>query len=161
METETKIGGVVKIEVRELPEQEYLGKSFTSPLGSVGGAVQEGLASLYERIQMVGAVPAGPPFLIASQPLAGSMGIEVGVPCVAVPEPAPGQHRGKLAAGKGAAALYRGPYDQIGGVYSTLFEWTAEQGLRPAGAPREVYLNGPDEVAGPAEYLTEVILPIA
>ena len=161
METSTKIGAVIKTEVRDLPAQEYLGKSFTSPLATVGHAVQEGLASLFERMQVVGAVPAGPPFLIASQPIAGSMGLEVGVPCVAVPEPAPGQHRGRLAAGKAAVAVFRGPYDQIGPVYSTLFEWVAKQGFRPAGSPRETYLNGPDEVAGPEEYLTEVVLPIA
>ncbi len=149
----------VDIEVRDLPAQEYLGKRFTSFVGSVGPDVQAALAGLYGRIQDAGAAPAGHPFLIASQPtLKGKMDIEVGAPCAPVPEPAAGQHRGRLEAGKAAVATHRGPYDQIGPVYGALFEWASANGHRPAGPPREVYLN---EAQNPADYLTEVILPIA
>jgi effector-binding domain-containing protein len=161
MNSAPKVGGVVGIEVKEVPGLEYLGQSLTSPLGSVGGAVQAALDSLFARIQTAGAVPAGPPFLIASQPMDGSLAVEVGVPCVAVPEPATGQHAGRLEAGKAAVALYRGPYDRIGPAYETLFGWAATHGFRPADRVREVYLNAPGEVDSPDEYLTELVLPVA
>ena len=151
----------VPVEVRDFPEQEYLGKRFTSVAGSVGSDVQAAFAGLYARIQAGGAAPAGPPFLLASQPtLRGKLEIEVGAPCVPVPEPETGQHRGLIAAGTAAVAVFRGPYDQVGPVYAALYEWAGRNHRRPAGPPREVYLNSPDEVAGPADYLTEVILPI-
>ncbi len=156
----TRVVGIVKIEIRDEPAQDYLGARFTSPMGSVGESVQTSLADLYERLQMTGAVPSGPPFLIASPPAGGSMEIEVGAPCVAVPVPAPGQHAGRLAAGKAAVALFRGPYAEIGNAYATLFKWAGENGYRPAGAPREVYLNGPRDVEGPADFLTEIVLPV-
>ncbi len=149
----------VEIEVRDLPAQEYLGKRFTSLVGSVGPDVQSALAGLYGRIQAAGATPTGHPFLIASQPtLKGKMDIEVGAPCAPVPEPGADQHQGRLEAGRAAVATHRGAYDQIGPVYSALFEWVGTHGHRPAGPPREVYLN---DVTNPADQLTEVILPIA
>ncbi len=152
----------VQVEVRDLPAQEYLGKRFTSAVGSVGTDVQAAFAGLYARIGSTGAAPTGPPFLIASQPtLQGKMEIEVGAPCAPVPEPEAGQHKGRLEAGKAAVAMFRGPYDQISPVYSALYEWAATNQHRPAGPPRETYLNGPDEATTPADYLTEVILPIA
>ena len=148
--------------MRDLPAQDYLGKRFPSAVGSVGSEVQAAFAGLYETISSNGATPTGPPFLMASQPtLRGKMDIEVGAPCAPVPAPGAGQHRGRLEAGKAAVAVFRGPYDQIGPIYTALYEWAGRNGHRPAGPPREVYLNSPDEVSGPADYLTEVILPIA
>lgn len=154
------VAGIVKIEIRDVAGQDYLGKRFTSALESVGGDVQAAMRELYQRIESAGSAPSGPPFLITSQPDRGSMSLEAGAPCAPVPEPAGGQHRGRLEPGKAAVALYRGPYDKIGPVYGAIFEWSARQGRRPAGAPREVYLNGPDEVASAADYLTEVVLPV-
>lgn len=152
----------VHVEVRDLPAQEYLGKRFTSALSSVGADVRDALASLYAQITASGASPTAPPFLIASQPtLRGNMEVEVGAPCSPVPAAAAGQHRGRLEACTAAVAVHRGAYDEIGSVYTALYEWTSKNGRRPAGPPREVYLNSPDEVSSPADYLTEVILPIA
>ena len=148
--------------MRDLPAQEYLGKRFTSGLGSVASDVQAAFAGLYDRIRASGAAPTGPPFLVASQlTLRGKMEIEVGAPCAPVPGPDEGQHRGRLEAGEAAVAVFRGPYDQIGPVYTALYEWALRSDRPPAGPPREVYLNSPDEVEGPADYLTEVVLPIA
>lgn len=147
--------------MKHLGAQEYLGKRFSSSLGSVGPEVASAISGLYLRIQDSGAVPAGPPFLVAGQPSGGRMEIEVGAPCAPVPEPAPGQHRGHLEASTAAVTRHRGPYDTIGPLYAALFEWAARNGYRPAGNPREVYLNSPSNAASPADYLTELILPIA
>ena len=40
-------------------------------------------------------------------------------------------------------------------------DWIAQHGYRPAGAPREVNLNGPDEVKSPDDYITEPVVPLA
>lgn len=151
----------LKIEVRDLAAQEYLGKRLHADLTTVGQAVSAAFGELYQRIAEASATPAGPPFTIPAEPAMGAMDIEVGAPCRTAPEPAPGQHRGRLEACKAAVAIHRGPYDQVGKVYGALFEWAGSHGYRPAGRPREVYLNGPDEVRSPADYVTEIVLPVS
>ncbi|MGZ5944766.1 MAG: GyrI-like domain-containing protein [Isosphaeraceae bacterium] len=149
------------VELKDLPAQDYLGKTFTASGPAVGQGVQKAFVELYACIGAAGATPSGPPFLTASEPVGGSMEIEVGAPCSPVPEPAAGLHRGRLEAGRAAVTVHRGPYEQISGVYPRLFAWVAEHGHQPAGRPREIYLNGPAEVSKPEEYLTQLLVPIA
>lgn len=151
---------VATVEVKELPAQDYLAERFTSELTVIGRDVQASFARLYGRISEAGSTPSGPPFLIASQPANGVMEVEVGAPCAPVPEPAPGMHGARLEAGRAAVLVHRGPYEQIGQAYDRVFEWIGRNGYSPAGAPREVYLNGPAEVQTPSEYLTEIIVPV-
>lgn len=155
--TTTEAGSVV---VKELPAQDYLGQRFTSELTAIGHDVQAAFGRLYGRITEAGSTPSGPPFLIASPPAAGAMEVEVGAPCVPVPEPAPGLHSGHFDAGRAAVLLYRGPYEGIGRAYEDVFAWIGRNGFTPAGAAREVYLNGPAEAQTPNDYLTEVVVPV-
>lgn len=48
-----------------------------------------------------------------------------------------------LPAGQVARTVHEGPYQELGGAYSALEQWIAAQGMVPAGAPWEVYLNDP------------------
>lgn len=152
--------GILEVKVEDVAAQDYLGCRFESPLETIGAGVQKALAGLYAHLQATGSAPTGPPFLIASPPSAGAMSIEVGAPCAPVPDPAAGQHRGRLEPTSAVIAMYRGPYDGVGPVYQEVFRWASTHGYRPSGAPREVYLNGPDEVASPSEFLTKVVLPV-
>jgi effector-binding domain-containing protein len=151
----------LSVEVKDRPAQDYLGKRFTSSSATVGQGVQQAFTELYACITEAKTTPTGPPFLIASEPAGDTMEIEVGAPCSPVPEPTAGLYRGRLEACRAAVTVHRGPYEEIGPTYPRLFGWVAEHGHRPVGQAREVYLNGPDEVATPAEYLTELIVPIA
>ncbi len=150
----------ITVEVRDFASQDYLGKRFRSSLGFIGPDVASAINGLYGRIQEAGAVPTGPPFLIAGMGIAGQMDIEVGAPCAPVPTPDADQHRGLLPAGKAAVITHRGPYEKIAPLYPALFEWAAAHGQRPTGSPREVYLNGPNDVTSPDEFVTELVLPI-
>ncbi len=149
------------IEIRQMPGQDYLGKRFTCSLGDVGKSVQGAMKDLYTRLEQAEARPAGPPFLIASPPKDGKMEIQVGAPCTPVPEPIAGEHRGRLEPGPAVVTVFHGPYQDIGPVYEKLFSWIQAHGHRPVGPAREVYLNGPGEVTTPADYVTELIVPIA
>jgi effector-binding domain-containing protein len=149
------------VEVREIPAQEFLGSRFMSEPAGIGPRVREAFSELYASIERAKATPTGPPFLIASEPAGNAMEIEVGAPCRPVPVPAPGLYRGRLEACRAAVVAHRGPYDEIGAVYPVLFAWLNDHGYRAAGRTREIYLNGPAEAATPAEYLTELVVPIA
>jgi effector-binding domain-containing protein len=53
-----------------------------------------------------------------------------------------------------------GPYEDLGGAYRALTEWIDRNGLEVAGPVQERYLNGPGDLVSPAEYRTEVEIPI-
>lgn len=55
--------------------------------------------------------------------------------------------------------LHVGPYDQVGPVYENLKKYIDENGLRWAGAPREVYLSDPKRVA-PEKLKTIIRVPV-
>lgn len=160
MSTRTTSTAAPDVAIKELPAQSYLGRAFNSAVGSVGRDVQDAFGRLYARIGEAHSRPIGPPFLIASQPKDGAMQIEVGAPCDPVPEPTEGLHAGRLDATNAAVLLYRGRYEDIGPMYAKVFAWIGQHGYRQSGSPREVYLNGPGEVDSPADYLTEIIVPI-
>jgi effector-binding domain-containing protein len=149
----------LEVHIRGLLPQPYLGKRFRAPLGDVGPRVQQGYAELFAKLGAARVAPMGPPFVIASAPQQGAMDIELGVPCAA--PPAGGDlYAGTLPGGRAAVTTHRGPYDAIGPTYEALSAWIAANGHTPAGPPREVYLNGPGDVASPDEYLTELVWPI-
>lgn len=58
------------------------------------------------------------------------------------------------------STIHKGPYDSVTPTYQSLWEWVEDNGYELSGPPMERYLNGPDDVASPDEYLTEIIMPI-
>lgn len=82
--------------------------------------------------------------------------------CLSVEEflPRSGRINGRiLEGGLMACTLHKGPYDQLEGAYGALAKWVEENGYAFAGAPRDMYLDNPDEVP-PAELRTEVLWPV-
>ena len=59
-----------------------------------------------------------------------------------------------------ARTLHVGPYEDLGAAYRALTEWIDRNGLEAAGPVQERYLNGPGDGATPAEYRTEVEIPV-
>ena len=59
-----------------------------------------------------------------------------------------------------ATTVHVGPYSEVGKAYTALQKWMTDNGRRPAGMVREIYLNDPDTVAA-EELLTEIDWPIA
>ncbi|MCH7760127.1 GyrI-like domain-containing protein [candidate division TA06 bacterium] len=58
-----------------------------------------------------------------------------------------------------AYTMHKGPYEEIGSIYASLFQWVRESDYEFAGAPMEVYLSDPQNTK-PQELLTEVQLPV-
>ena len=60
-----------------------------------------------------------------------------------------------------ACALHKGPYSELSHWYGAVFKWIEDNNLIAAGCPRESYIDGIWNTAGPAEWLTEVQVPIS
>jgi effector-binding domain-containing protein len=60
-----------------------------------------------------------------------------------------------------ACLVHHGPYETIYQAYNALLEWIENNHYRVDGPDREVYLQGPDKVTTPDEYVTELQVPVA
>ncbi len=59
-----------------------------------------------------------------------------------------------------ACILHRGPYRTLGESYNRLFSWIENEGYTVSGSPRESYIDGVWNRESPAEWLTEVQVPV-
>jgi effector-binding domain-containing protein len=68
---------------------------------------------------------------------------------------------GELPAIEQAACLiHHGSYETIVESYKALMAWAEANGYQMAGPDREVYLQGPEPGRNPAEFITELQLPV-
>jgi effector-binding domain-containing protein len=151
-----------EVQVRELPAQHVAAVKKRTSLTSIGQDIQAAMAELSGTIAPQGIVPAGPPFLIMHDTIEEETEGEIEL-CVPVAEPFAGGNAvyGRdVEATTAATTTHRGPYDQVGPAYQTLMGWVQEHGREVVGPPREVYLTDPRETPDPADYLTEIALPI-
>jgi len=65
-----------------------------------------------------------------------------------------------LPGGAVVMTMHAGSYDQLMEAYAALEVWIAEQGLTPAGAPWEAYVNDPGDFPDPKDWKTEVFWPV-
>ncbi len=122
----------------------------------IGGSFEE----LFGRLALLGVAPAGAPFVIYHEFAPRDIDAEVCVP-VAAPVEASGQIQARvIPAMTVARTLHVGPYEDLGEAYRAINDWVEREGVDGAGPLHERYLNGPGDVASPAEYRTEVDLPI-
>jgi DNA-binding transcriptional MerR regulator/effector-binding domain-containing protein len=59
-----------------------------------------------------------------------------------------------------ACVLHLGPYAELRGAYAAVFKWIDDNGYAPADDPRESYIDGIWNKEDPADWLTEVQVPI-
>lgn len=149
------------VEVREYPDQDYLGIEFDAAPAAIGESVSTAFSRIFRHLARERTQPAGPPFLIASPPSGNRMHILVAVPTGTAVNESGDLRPGRLAGGRAAVSAHRGPYEQLTPRYDELRAWLTTRGHVAAGPPREVYLNGPADVSGPGDYLTELVWPIA
>lgn len=153
-----------EVTVKELPAAHLAVLRRRVTADGVGPAVAEGFATIAAAVGRSGAGFAGPPTLVMTELVDADGGdegeVELAFP-TATPFPGLGDVVGQeRAAELVATTIHRGPYEEVGPAYAAVEQWVTEHGHAATGAPREVYLNGPQEAPSPADYLTEVQVPI-
>lgn len=127
---------------------------------TMGEGIGAAFGVLVEHAAKTGAHWAGPPFILYPEDCEGEFEITVCMPVV------PGAEGGDQVAveevpgGTMASTVHVGPYNEVGQAYVALQKWMTDNGRRPAGKVREIYLNDPDAVP-PEELLTEIDWPVA
>jgi DNA-binding transcriptional MerR regulator len=151
-----------EVRTKEVAAQQVIGIRMRSSIAEIGRDSAAAYGELFGHLGRAGAPPAGPPFaLYHAEPTdAGELDVEF---CVPVGRPMSGAGRvtgREVPGGRAAFTLHVGAYDAIGPAYAALQGWIQAHGHEGAGAPRELYVVGPDAGRAPAEYRTELQWPI-
>jgi DNA-binding transcriptional MerR regulator len=67
----------------------------------------------------------------------------------------------EFSGGLVATITFVGPYSRLGEAYGTIVKWIDENGYKSVAAPFDIYLNSPQSVKSPEEFITEVCFPIS
>ena len=121
------------------------------------------LPAVFGYAMEAGLAMTGPPFVRYVSQSAAFFDIEAGVPlaeAAVVPDDRSDIIAGSLPAGDAAVTIHVGPYDQLGDAHIALDRWAEEHALKAAGGPWEIYLTDPTEVPDPANWQTQVVLPL-
>ncbi len=152
-----------EVQVKDLPAQHVVSAHIHTPFAQLGSTFAEEVGRILGHVSPLGGWAVGAPFAIYyNQPFSpGDVDVEIAVPVsagVAVNEE---ELRTKdLPPARAACTVHSGSYGAIGEAYKEIFDWLAKAGRSAAGPPREVYLVGPAQTDRPAEYLTEIEVPI-
>lgn len=145
-----------EVTVKEVPPATVASVTLRVSLVTIGEAVQRGFGTIIGAIGTAGAHPIAAPFLVYHDVLDEGAEGEVEL-CIPVPAGTPGFR--EMSGATVASIVHRGPYDEIAPAYHVVTGWIEENGRKPCGPPREIYLNDP-QTTEPDELLTEVQFPI-
>jgi len=155
---------MAKIEAKMADEMRAACISHKGAVAAIEDDMRRILSEVIEWVMKGGLQMAGPPFAVycsSQEDMArGEMQFDVAIPFIGE-----AQNEGKIQiktfpAHEVLSAIHKGPYSQIAPVYAALMEYAAQNDYEVTGAPTELYLTNPMEVAE-SDLLTEVRLPVA
>jgi len=141
-----------EVKSREIPPQLVATIRERVPMTAIGQAMRRGFGEVAQAIGIVGAEVDGLPFAIHHRISAEEVELELGFPVIGTVEIGR-VHTTTLDGGLVACTVHMGPYAEAGAAYEAVNGWVQLHGKRVIGAPREVYLNEPEEGVVP---ITEV-----
>lgn len=152
-----------EVHVKQLPPQVVVTERRHATLAELGKAMHSTLAKVAGSVEPASAA-AGAPFAVYyNEPFRPEdIDVEMGLPVAADAkiDETHDVHRRVLSGGPVAYTVHVGPYSSIGAAYDALYAWVDDHGHKRTGPPREIYVVGPSQGAKPAEYRTEIEVPI-
>jgi len=152
------------VELIAIPEQVI---AYLPVHGSVR-QMREPFERLFAAVAEAGLSPTGPPMARFDLDLADpdDADYEVAVPIALGPHGTMPDNIGDvrsdtMPAHYALVTTHKGPYEEIGAGYAALTEELNSLGYAITGPASEVYLVGSDGGAAPADFITEVRLPVA
>lgn len=144
----------------DLPAQPIVSIRERHPQAELPTFLGSAFGDLFGRLGQLGVEPVGAPFVIYHAFGADAIDAEVCVP-VGGPVTVSGRAQARVQPAMTVArTLHVGPYEALEAAYAAVDAWIAGHGFDPAGPMQERYLNGPGDAASPADYRTELEVPI-
>jgi effector-binding domain-containing protein len=162
--TETSSSGP---RLRDVRAQTAAAVRVVRTLEDLPAAFGEFLPKVAAALNRAGMTFAGPPYA-RYHGMGEHIDVEIGVPIAGLGDPitplvdVPAGEVGlsSLPGGRVVETTYVGPYSGLGEAWQELDRWLQDQGLTPAGAGWESYIDDPDEVA-PEAMRTLIVLPVS
>ncbi|MBX7244526.1 MAG: GyrI-like domain-containing protein [Candidatus Sumerlaeaceae bacterium] len=130
------------------------------PISEIKNVMGPTIGEVYSTISAQGIAPAGPWFTHHLHRPTDVFDFEVSVP-VASPVETRGRVKpGEWPAMKMARTVHDGRYEGLAEAWGEFHAWIAGQGLKVGAGLWEVYLVGPETSANPADWRTELNLPV-
>lgn len=124
------------------------GLTFSTTMSTLPADMTNAMNNLARHISETGMTVTGPRIAVYADEMRADRPWKCEV-CVPVAKPF-GEHpvlrSHELPGGRVATVTHVGPYSDLKTTYDAVFAWFLEHGHTYAGPPREIYLNGPDEV---------------
>jgi len=148
-----------EVNEREIePQPVLLIRAETTPTG-IGPAYRDAVVEIESYLGAKGIEPAGPPFARFPIYTQDRVVMEAGVP---VSSGVGGRGRieaGELPGGAVATTVHVGSYKSLGAAHAALIDWLGSNG-KGGGAPWEIYLAGPPEIADSSLWRTQIVYPL-
>ena len=127
---------------------------------TIGSGMEAGFRTLGEHVSATGADTVGPPFVFSPDFGKDEFDLIICMPVASGAVAGEGVAIEEIPGGHVVFTTHKGPYTEVPKAYEALFKWVEENGRKPAGAAREVYLNDPKDVPE-SELLVEIAIPLA
>lgn len=133
----------------------------TIPRAEIKAVMEPAIAELIGGLAAQGIAPAGPLYTYHLKTDADTFDFELGVP-VDGPLAAAGRiAASQLPAARVARTVYRGPYEGLYDAWKAFGALVAAAGHTPTNGVWECYVAGPESSPDPADWRTELNLPLA
>ena len=149
-----------ELEMRSVPHQDTVVIHLHCRPEAISATMGDAFGRVFAAVGRAGAVPAGPVFSRYFELGEDAIDFECGV---AVTAPFKGEGdvaAGDLGGGEAAGGLHVGPYDTLHETYRAMQEWIAARGRAAAADMWEVYLTDPEQEPDPADWLTQIYMPL-
>ncbi len=132
----------------------------TIPRDQIRSAMPTAINEIAAALSSQGMAPAGPLFAHHLTTSAKTFDFEVGFP-VAAPVQSSGRVKnGELPGGRIAHTVYQGDYEGLFRAWSEFGEWMKRERQTGRGDLWEIYVAGPESSPDPANWRTELCLPL-
>ncbi|CAN5907633.1 hypothetical protein BH11PSE12_BH11PSE12_26030 [soil metagenome] len=132
----------------------------TVPRSEIGRVMGPGIEELYAAIQAQGLNPTGPWFSHHHRMRPELFEFDISVPVDGVIVPVGRVQPAELPEATVLRTVYRGPYEGLGQAWGEFRAWSRANDYVVAENLWEVYLAGPDTSADPADWCTELNMPL-
>ena len=149
------------ITTQKIEAATYLCQSARCQPAEIADMLGKLLPAVFGHATKAGIEMVGPPTTLYLSWSPGMVEIKAGMPVAAGAAGTEDIEALTFEAGEAITTIHTGSYDGLSDAHATMDVFLHENGLKPAGPMREVYLTDPGDVPNPDEWKTQLIWPVA
>jgi len=149
-----------EISEKDVPPQLSLTRREKVTMKTIGNGLDAGFRTLKEHAAASGAKTVGPPFVFSPDFGKDEFDLIICMPAASGAVAGEGIAVEEIPGAHVVFTTHVGAYTEVPAAYKVLFKWVEENGRKPAGAAREVYLNDPKDVPE-SELRVEIAIPLS